>query len=691
MAGCGGSEGDPAPTPEAGSPTATSSGDAPATVDASAPNIILLSIDTLRPDHLGSYGYSRDTSPNIDRLAAEGGLFEDVVSTTSWTLPAHAALFTGLPDSVHGCYDTDRVISESLETMAERLQSAGYETGGFFSGPYLHPAFGMGQGFETYIDCSSFAALSQQVANATGSVRSARLENASHRDITSPRVYEESSKWLKQQAASDDAPFFLFAHLWDVHFDFIPPEPYDTMFDPDYEGTVTGENFYHNEDIHPGMAQRDLEHVIALYDGEIAWTDMWIGKLLDDLDQLGLADDTVVIVTADHGTEFFEHGGKLHRHTLYEEVIRIPLIIRAPGRVDAGTRWDTPAVITDLLPTIMEIAGLPVPTDVMGRSLVPVFDGREPAEPRFSVSELITLGMNTRSVRHPDRKIITSADGTVERFDLTADPTEQSPLAESHELAAQLDEDRAVAEAWLAEHIDLAPDQADAPEIPEAVRRQLTSLGYIGEDEGDAENATDDLSSTADEDPERLEVERRLGLAASLRDVGRLDAALSALDETVAAYPNSVRARLALAQTCLELGRAAKAKQALEEAIALDGESFAAHLTYADLMLRAGRVEPAVVSFTRATEIDPTSARAFDGLGNALLRAQKIDEAISAFEQVGTLDPQNANAWCNVGILHNLSNRPAEAIPALERAIAIDPGHAKAREELAKARAVSGG
>ena len=365
--------------------------------------------------------------------------------------------------------------------------------------------------------------------------------------------------------------------------------------------------------------------------------------------------------------------------------------MRAPGRIEPGARWSTQAVITDLLPTIMDVAGLPVPTDVMGRSLAPVFDGNEPAEPRFAVSELITLGMNLRSVRHPDRKIITSADGTVERYDLTADPTEQQSLPATHALAEPLDADRALAEAWLAEHLDLAPDESVAPDIPDAVRRQLTSLGYIGEDDGETPDGTTDETADGDGDPARLEVERRLGHAASLRDVARLDEALASLEETIAAYPESVRARLAYAQTCLELGRAAKAKAALEAALALDDESFAAHFTYADLMLRAGRAEPAITSFTRATEIDPTSARAFDGLANALLRVQRIDDAIAAFTQVGTLDPQNANAWCNVGILHNAAQRFTDAIPALERALAIDPGHAKAKQELAKARAGAGG
>ncbi|MBU0617850.1 MAG: sulfatase-like hydrolase/transferase, partial [Planctomycetes bacterium] len=192
--------------------------------DSTYPNILLISVDALRPDHLGCYGYGRATSPNIDKLAGEGALFENAISSTSWTLPAHAALFTGLADSVHGCTDTDRRLAENRYTLAERLKDAGYATVGFFSGPYLHPVFELGQGFDEYVDCTSYPELTERNGIDAKAVDSASVHERSHRDITNPRVYERASAWLTENKRR---PFFMFVHMWDVHFDFIPPPPYD--------------------------------------------------------------------------------------------------------------------------------------------------------------------------------------------------------------------------------------------------------------------------------------------------------------------------------------------------------------------------------------------------------------------------------------------------------------------------------
>ncbi|MFQ5491669.1 MAG: sulfatase-like hydrolase/transferase, partial [Phycisphaerae bacterium] len=202
---------------------ATPSDDAPATPVTPAappvqPNVLLISIDTLRPDHLGCYGYDRPTSPRIDRLASEGVLFENHISSTSWTLPAHAAMFTSLVDSVHGCTDTDKKLSDSMVTLAERFSSAGFDTVGFFAGPYLHPAFGLAQGFDQYEDCTSYAQTLDSTPVESWAM-DPKIMQDSHQDITTPAVLEAVKSWL---AGHTSGRFFMFVHLWDVHFDFIP-------------------------------------------------------------------------------------------------------------------------------------------------------------------------------------------------------------------------------------------------------------------------------------------------------------------------------------------------------------------------------------------------------------------------------------------------------------------------------------
>ena len=450
--------------------------------DASWPNIVLISVDSLRSDHLGCYGYARQTSPRMDRLAAEGALFENAISSTSWTLPAHCALFTGLADSVHGCQDMNQRLPDDRLTLATRLKAIGYATAGFFSGPALHPVFGLSQGFERYVDCTSFAALSLKVLDAGQSLDGGVVEAASSADITNPRVYENMHAWLQE---NQRRPFFLFIHLWDVHFDYIPPPPYDRMFDPDYTGTITGENYAIDPAFNASLPKRDLEHIVALYDGEIAWTDEHVGKILDELDARGLRDNTIVLLLSDHGEEFFEHGGKTHRQTLYDEVLRIPLLVRLPGRIAAGQRFRPQVHIIDVLPTLLELAGAPPPTDVMGRSLAALLLGRgsgtQDDESALAVSELFSADRALRSYRRLDRKLIRDERSKgAQLYDLSADPAERSPVMSNDSPVARLlaaDEQRGL--AWLAEFGKAFSRAAAAPMLPENVRKQLESLGYL--------------------------------------------------------------------------------------------------------------------------------------------------------------------------------------------------------------------
>ena len=303
------------------------------------PNVLLISIDSLRADHLGCYGYERDTSPNMDRLAREGVLFTQCSSSSSWTLPAHASLFTGLPISSHGC-TAAASLAEPRHTLAEAMRDGGYRTAGFWSGPYLHPRFGLNQGFEQYVNCASFDFEGKQLD----------VNKQSHADITNPKILEEVERWF---ASRPPGPFFMFVHMWDVHFDYIPPAPYDTQFSADYDGPVDG------TPPRERLEGQDLEQLIALYDGEIAWTDHHVGRLLELLAEQGVDEDTLVIVTSDHGEEFYEHGEFGHRKTLFEESIAVPLLIRYPRSLPAGLKVETATSLMDLAPTILDAADLP--------------------------------------------------------------------------------------------------------------------------------------------------------------------------------------------------------------------------------------------------------------------------------------------------------------------------------------------
>jgi len=343
------------------------------------PNVVLISLDSVRRDMLGCYGASfggRSPSPNLDRLAAAGVRVEEALSGTSWTLPAHVTLFTGEPELVHGVEQDGQRIPDELPTLAERLRAAGYRTAGVYSGPYLDPRFGFARGFERYragygpalaaaAEAAS-AALGKVHALDTGLTHEARydvleanaraeqaLEVASHRDSSSHAVTELA---LEELAATDDdaRPFFLFAHYFDAHYDYVPPPPFERELDPDYAGTVDGRDFARRLAA-PALAERDRAHLRALHAGELAWIDSELGRLLAELERRGLAANTLVVVVSDHGDEFLEHGGLGHRRTLYEEVVAVPLLLRWPGRLPAGEVRRGPRSLAAVAPTVLAL------------------------------------------------------------------------------------------------------------------------------------------------------------------------------------------------------------------------------------------------------------------------------------------------------------------------------------------------
>jgi len=450
------------------------------------PNVLLISIDSLRADHLGCYGYARATSPALDRLARDGALFQNHCASTSWTLPSHAALFTSLPDGIHGCTDSDRALDGSAPTLAERFRGAGYATAGFFSGPFLHPVFGFGRGFQSYEDCTSYGALTNEIAPETFN-GDGRLDRAAHSDVTGPRIFAALERWF---TGRPKRPFFLFVHLWDVHYDYIPPPPFDKEFDPDYTGAFTGVDFFWNSQVNPGMDPRDLQHLVALYDGEIAWTDTFVGKIRELLETRGLLDDTVVAVTSDHGDEFFEHGQKTHRRSLYDEVTHVPLVLRFPRRVRAGTTLRAQTRSIDVGPTLLELAGLPAPSDVLGASLLPLVNGPPDAPGRPAVSELYTRKLDLRSVRTLRWKFVD--DLRQKRsffFDLEHDPTESIPRADfgselGKEARAGYEREFGALTAFAAAHPSIAAASSSGGPKPAAIQSQLKKFGYVdGEEE----------------------------------------------------------------------------------------------------------------------------------------------------------------------------------------------------------------
>lgn len=450
-------------------------GPIPAKANPNVPDIILISIDSVRPDHLGCYGYGRATSPTIDLLASQGVRCENAISTTSWTLPAHAALFTGLYDSAHGLVDNGQRLAEAHVTLAEILGQAGYQTAGFFGGPYLHPVFGVAQGFGTYESCMT--KLPDNADERLVRLESRNPVSASHADITGPRTLKKVKTWLAQ---ADERPMFVFLHFWDPHYDYIPPKKYIEMFDPDYQGQVNVENFMSNRAINPYMAQRDLQHVVALYDGEIRFTDDILGEILTELDRAGRGQQALIVLTADHGEEFFEHGGKGHQRTLFDEVVRIPLIFRWTGDLPQGATVTDQVRLIDVMPTILALAGVRLDTKVQGRDISRLLRGDiQPAQ--SAICELLVNQGQTRALRTNRMKVVKDwRSSKWAYFDLEQDPREQRAIASSTGPAkALLEELEKTTRESLSLYVRRTHGKSQEVQISEEMLQRLRSLGYI--------------------------------------------------------------------------------------------------------------------------------------------------------------------------------------------------------------------
>ena len=486
------------------------------------PNLLLVSVDCLRADHVGCYGYDRATTPHIDALAAAGVRFERCLSTSSWTLPAHLSMLTGLPVSAHGV-DDDRHWGRTDDRgnpippplrgtfVAETLSRAGYRTAGFHTWKYLEPQFGFGPGFGIWERLGHTFYSHPVVGPEWERLRAANDEAGmkalyeAHPDLFdaarpgAPETVDRAIGWLGSERGG--APFFLFVHLFDVHDPYHPPEPFRSRFDPDYEGPIDGHNVTSADSpVRGDMPARDLEHLIALYDGALAFVDQEIGRLLASLEALGLAEDTLVVVTADHGEEFFDHGHKTHRRQLYLESVAVPLVMRWPAGLPAGRTVEGNVGLVDLVPTLCSAAGIEPGAPTPGIDLLPLARGEEPNGARTYLSELVLFDGQGAPARHislirgDEQRLLTARgeSGWIgERFDLAANPLGAgpgTPLEPDPAFEAEL----ARLRRSLRELRDAQPgrEPGDFAPLGERDRADLAAMGYGGAGEpveGDGE------------------------------------------------------------------------------------------------------------------------------------------------------------------------------------------------------------
>ncbi len=464
---------------------------------ANRPNVILITLDALRPDHLSAYGYARETSPELDAIAKDGVLFTHAYANSSWTRASVATMFTSLYPSTHGVNGLGTGIASSLTILPEAMKAAGYTTGIFSANAFISPVFGYDQGVDRFhhkppsmFNELIFGHIARKL------VKHARvflpvfrvLQNLEMPGPTGRRVATRAEgligAFFDWAQGVHGQPFFAYIHFMESHTPYDSPEQFRKKFVvgdhgplptdlPPFDGF---EPFTRAEPL--PADRRDL--LITQYDGGIAAVDHAIGELVQWLKARGIYDNTVIMVTADHGEEFYEHGGWGHGKSLYNVLLHVPLIVHDPVHPAHGRRIELPVRHIDLMPTILELAGAPRATDIEGRSWVPlVADASATEEPRVMYSEVFHEASYAHALQQGQWKLIDThshEQHARELFNLEQDPDEQHPLdvaadANGARLAGLLEtfEQKTQRSAVAAEEVTIDGD----------MKERLRSLGYV--------------------------------------------------------------------------------------------------------------------------------------------------------------------------------------------------------------------
>ncbi|MBI5363833.1 MAG: sulfatase [Planctomycetes bacterium] len=447
------------------------------------PNVLFVSVDTLRADHVSCYGYPRATTPHVDALAAQGVLFEQAIAQAPWTLPSYGSVFTGLlpgrhaaglirerqfkygtddPCSLEGPNGKSNPLRAGVPTLAQLFGDAGWRTIEFSNNSFLNPAYGLDRGFQRLVSYQY---------NALAGVELAR-------------------QWIAEQ----DRPWFCFLHVMDPHMPYAPPAPWDTRFRAQGIADMPGwpPGFQEVRKLTQTEGWHDGEFIQAMtdfYDGDIAFADDQIGRLLAELETKGVLKNTIVVFHSDHGEELWDHGGFEHGHALHAELLHVPLILRFDGKLPRGVRVASRVRAFDLFPTLLELAGLAVPVGIDAESLMPAIRATAPLAPRDVTAEFLLYGEFEKKARYVGvEKLITSKLSANQVFDVAADPFEMRDLAA--ERAAFVARERAALSQHHARTLKELPPLIEV-QLSAGQRQVQIENGYAGADVDEAQPRRD--------------------------------------------------------------------------------------------------------------------------------------------------------------------------------------------------------
>ena len=380
---------------------------------------MLVTINSLRADHTSCLGYHRSTTVNFDSFAKKNALFTNAFASSSWQMPSTGSIFTSLFSDSHGATHINKSMNQEVKTMAEILGENGYYTAGFCCNPRLSSTHGFAQGFDFYDDYSVSMILSSMNFNPAENFDINKLR-------TNDLVNDAVIRWLGN---SKQEQVFLFVHYYDNHWDYLPPAPYDTLYNPNYNGSLDGTEIAREPLYSNRPSDDDVNHMIALYDGEIRQTDQDLEDLLEYFRKSGKFEDYLIIVMGDHGEQFYEHGHTSH-HGLFDELLHVPLAISVPDFREAQ-KLDSLVSGVDVLPTILDWLEIEVPEGCQGRSLLPLIKGEKESVREFIYADYTGGAVpDVFTVRGERFKYLWEGN-KIFAYDLLNDPVEYNKIYES--------------------------------------------------------------------------------------------------------------------------------------------------------------------------------------------------------------------------------------------------------------------
>jgi len=585
------------------------------------PNIVLITLDTTRADHLPCYGYTGVRTPHLDALVKKGVVFEQCTSSSPLTLPSHASMMTGLYPTYHGVrVNGNTAVSQTHWTLAELLSEQGYQCGAFIGAFVLDGRWGLNQGFHHYddqFDMKKFKrldlALVQRPAN---------------------EVIDASLEWLEGQK---NKPFFAWIHLYDPHAPYEPPEPYFSEYDTS---------------------------LVGLYDGEIAFTDEQIGKLTSWLNQNGFKENTIIVILGDHGEGLGDHGEMAHGYFIYDYAVQVPFLIITPFEDWQGIRVSSQISTVDIFPTILEMVGARIPVENQGKSLLNVMFHPESTNNHYAYCESLSPNIHygwspLYSLRTTQFKYIGAP--RPELYNIVEDPREMNNLRDR--LPQKTREFREALNTFITQTSQAAP-KPEAANLDQETLRRLAALGYIGAPV--AKRSVEKEGKILADPKDKQHIYESVQYVGELINKEEYQESVQILESVLCEEPGIPQAMLLLATCYVELDRKEEAKAQYDLILKEDPNSIQGLIGMANLLLEEGNHEDVIALCKQILSVDDRNTQAYTILGEVYMAGNDHLQALPHLEKAVEIQPKMTRNRLNLAVCFVGLKRYGEAEVILE-------------------------